>query len=48
MLKHSRVRVANTNGLPVFFLLHILGGDQKHECEVAWKNTTEFGLKYLT
>jgi hypothetical protein len=42
-----RVSVASSAGVPGFFRLHIMGGDTRHECEVAWRTSEELGLRFL-
>ena len=42
-----QIRVESTTTLPKFFTLHIMNGDIKRECEVAWRNQTTMGLKFI-
>ena len=42
-----RISAESTSGLPNHFTLHIVNGDTRHECEVAWRSSTELGVKYI-
>lgn len=41
------VTLASTHGIPNHFTLHIINGDSRHECEVAWRKSDMMGLKFI-
>ena len=42
-----RISAESTAGLPRHFTLHIVNGDVRHECEVAWRSSSELGVKFI-
>ena len=42
-----RVTVESSAGIPDHFMLHILNGDVKRECEVAWRRSDMLGLRFI-
>ncbi|NNE23322.1 MAG: PilZ domain-containing protein [Rhizobiales bacterium] len=42
-----RISMESTAGIPKNFLLHIVNGDVRHECEVAWRSSTAMGVKFI-
>lgn len=42
-----RISMESTAGIPKNFTLHILNGDVRHECEVAWRSSMAMGVKFI-
>lgn len=42
-----RVFLESIAGIPDQFSLHILTGDSRHECEVAWRRSNMMGLRFI-
>ena len=42
-----RVFLESIAGIPDHFSLHILTGDSRHECEVAWRRSNMMGLRFI-
>lgn len=42
-----RVTVESIAGIPDHFTLHIVNGDVRHECHVAWRQSNVMGLEFI-
>lgn len=42
-----RVVLESLAGIPDHFTLHILTGDSRHECEVAWRKSNMMGVRFI-
>ncbi|MGI9462568.1 MAG: PilZ domain-containing protein, partial [Aestuariivirgaceae bacterium] len=42
-----RVALESLTGIPDHFMLHIVHGNAKHECEVTWRKSNMMGLKFI-